>query len=54
MFTKVVKCKSDIMPVNVFLSILQKVGVVRERNIDLLLESVTYIDRTETEAWILQ
>ena len=42
MFTKVVKSKPDIVPLNVFGSILRKEGV-RERNMKLLLETVTYI-----------
>ena len=53
MFIKVVKCKHDINPLNVFLSTLRKVGV-RERNIKLLLGSVTYTAITETVTCILQ
>ena len=41
------------MPLNVFLPILSKVDV-RERNVKLLLESVTYIAITETVTCILQ
>ena len=42
MFTKVVRCKPDIMPLNVFWSILWK-EAVREKNTKLLLETLTYI-----------
>ena len=43
MFTKVVKCKPDIMPLNVFWSFYEKRLSFRERNMKLLLETVTYI-----------
>ena len=43
MFTKVVKCKPDIMPLNVFWSILWNEAVSREMNMKLLLETVACI-----------
>ena len=43
MFTKVVKCKLDIMPLNVFCSSHEKRLSVRERNMKLLLKTVIYI-----------
>ena len=42
MFRKVVRCKSDIMPLKVFWPIFKK-EAVREGNMKLLLETVTYI-----------
>ena len=40
------------MPLNVFLSIFWKAGV-RERNVKLALETVTYIAATEIVTWIV-
>ena len=52
MFTKVLKCKSDIIPLNMFWSILSK-KCVRESNIELLLETATHIATTETFTCII-
>ena len=43
MFTKVVKCKPDIMPLNVSGHFYEKKVSLRERNMKLLLETVSYI-----------
>ena len=43
MFTKVVKCKPNIMPLNVFWSSYEMRLSVREMNMKLLPETVTYI-----------
>ena len=43
MFTKVVKCKPDLMLLNIVGSIYEKKLSVRERNMKLLLKTVTYI-----------
>ena len=43
MFTKMVRCKPDIMPLNVFWSIYEKGLSVRDSNMKLLLGTVTYI-----------
>ena len=47
------KCKSDILLLNVLRSILQNVGI-RERDLKLLLETFTYIAITETVTCIIK
>ena len=50
MFTKVMKCKLGIMPLNVF---FEKWASVRERNLKLLLETVACIATAETVTCII-
>ena len=50
---EVVKCKLDIMSLNVFGSISEKWMSVREKNIKLLREAITYMATTGTPTSII-
>ena len=52
-FTKVVKCELDIMPLNVSGQFYEKWMSVRERNIKLLLEAVPSMATKETATCII-
>ena len=52
-FIKVAKCKLDIMPFIFLVNFFEKWISVRERNINLLLEAVTYVGTTETVTRII-